>query len=338
MDEQGSIAETPWRHIKLVRRDDTPIPVRMNCLLVTLVTLLGLGLLWAASSLDNWYWTIGMGIGFSYLMLTNYALMHEAIHLNLQEDLRRNYLLGAISSFMFPVSFTMVQVTHLGHHYRNRTDAEIFDQYYPGPFKRLVKFVQWYGTLLGFFYLLVVLTSFLIVLVPGLTRNRLFIGKGIGNGNLADVTKKDLRKIRLEMVLLVCGWATIFYLLQLNWLIVAVMFAMAGINWSTRQYIGHAYSVREIIDGAWNLRHNSVMSRILLHGEWDLAHHKYPDVPWSHLPDMPVDDRERPGYVTHYLRMWTGPVPVIESEPDIWNTEQMIHHLKNRDVQLTVDN
>ena len=133
------------------------------------------------------------------------------------------------------------------------------------------------------------------------------------------------------MAFLICGWAAIFYFLQLNWLIVLIMFGMAGINWSTRQYIGHAYSPREIIDGAWNLRHNPIMSRILLHGEWDLTHHKYPDVPWSYLPTMPIDGRDRPGYVGLYFRMWAGPRLVDEAEPDMWDTDEMRAHILNRD-------
>lgn len=330
MSASNGDASLPWRSIKASRRPDTPIKEGTNLLLVVTVVGLSVSLLWLASFLSQWYWTLGLGVVFSYLMLTNYALMHEAIHLNLQENQGRNYIFGVISSCMFPVSFTMVQITHQGHHYRNRTDAEIFDQYYPGRLSKFLKFGQWYGTLLGFFYFLVVLTSFLIGLIPGITRSRIFIGE-VGNGNLADVTKEDLKKIRLEMAVLICGWAAIFYFLQLNWLIVLLMFGMAGINWSTRQYIGHAYSPREIIDGAWNLRHNPIMSRILLHGEWDLTHHKYPDVPWSYLPTMPIDGRDRPGYVGLYFRMWAGPRLVDEAEPDMWDTDEMRAHILNRD-------
>ena len=123
-------AELPWKHLKVVRRDDMPIGNRLNTFLVFAVVGVATILLGLASWLDNWYCTVGLGVVFSYMMLTNYALMHEAIHLSLHDDLRCNYVLGVISSTFFPVSFTLVQVTHQGHHYRNRTDGEIFDQYY----------------------------------------------------------------------------------------------------------------------------------------------------------------------------------------------------------------
>ena len=139
-------AELPWKHLKVVRRDDMPIKNRLNTFLVFAVAGLAMILLWLASWLDNWYCTAGLGVAFGYVMLTNYALMHEAIHLNLHDNCRRNYVLGVMSSMFFPVSFTLVQVTHQGHHYRNRTDGEIFDQYYPGAWNRFVKTCQWYGT------------------------------------------------------------------------------------------------------------------------------------------------------------------------------------------------
>ena len=322
-------AELPWRNLKAVRRGDVPIANRLNAFLVFAVAGLAVGLLWLATWLDNWYCTLGIGVAFSYTILTNYALMHEAIHLNLNDNCRRNYVLGVISSMFFPVSFTLVQVTHQGHHYRNRTDAEIFDQYYPGGWNRVVKTFQWYVTLIGIFYLLVVLMSVATAIIPGITRNKLVAGKTLGNGNLADVTKTDLKRIRGEMFLTILFWILVVWWLNLNVLMMLAMYGMAGINWSTRQYIAHAFSERNVIDGAFNLRHNWLMSKILLNGEWDLNHHQHPDVPWTHLAKMPIDDRERPGYIKHYWRMWMGPIEVTEPEPDMWNTEQMVSHLKH---------
>lgn len=313
----------------MVHRGDTPIANGLNTLLVLAVAGLEMFLLGLATWLDNWYCTVGLGLAFSYIMLTNYALMHEAMHLNLNDNYQRNYVLGVISAMFFPVSFTLVQVTHQGHHYRNRTDAEIFDQYYPGAWNRFVKTCQWYATLIGIFYLLVVLTSVAIAIIPGVTRNKLVAGKAIGNGNLADLTKADLRRIRGEMVLTLLFWVSVVWWLELNLWFMLAMYGMAGANWSTRQYIAHAFSERHVIDGAFNLRHNWLMSKILLNGEWDLNHHRHPEIPWTYLPRVPIDHRERPGYVKHYLRMWLGPVEVTDPEPDMWNTEQMLRHLNN---------
>ncbi|MBA63248.1 MAG: stearoyl-CoA 9-desaturase [Planctomycetaceae bacterium] len=330
MPENRESATLPWKHLKVVRRDDMPIRNGLNLVLVIAVGVSAIVMLWVASQLAHWGWTLGLGVIFSYLMLTNYALMHEAIHLNLQSDLRHNYLLGVVSSMFFPVSFTLVQVTHQGHHYRNRTDAEIFDQYYPGFWSRFFKSCQWYGTLVGLFYVLVVLASIATAIIPGTAQSSLVTGKEFGNGNMKDITTRDVWRIRLEMLLTAIFWGGVCWGLSLDWQVVLAMFLMAGFNWSTRQYIAHAYSERSIVDGAFNLKHNWLMSAVLLNGEWDLNHHRYPDIPWTSLPDVPADDKPRPSYWKHYLRMWGGPVEVTEPEPDMWNTEQMINHLKQQ--------
>src|SRR5437762_2481548 len=76
---------------------DMPIPDRLNLALVVLVFAGGVGLLWLGSRAAEWYTLLPVGVAFSYLMLTNYALLHEASHGNLQTDARRNYLLGVVT-------------------------------------------------------------------------------------------------------------------------------------------------------------------------------------------------------------------------------------------------
>ncbi|MSQ94789.1 MAG: hypothetical protein EXR98_09570 [Gemmataceae bacterium] len=65
-----------------------------------------------------------------------------------------------------------------------------------------------------------------------------------------------------------------------------------SLNWSTRQYVGHAFSRRDVVEGAWNLKHYFWMSWLLLHGECDLNHHRQPEVSWYYLPTKP-----RLGYI-----------------------------------------
>ena len=47
--------------------------------------------------------------------------------------------------------------------------------------------------------------------------------------------------------------------------------------------MGHAFSRRDVIEGAWNLKHWPFMSYLLLHGEYDLNHHRRPEVPWRKI-------------------------------------------------------
>ena len=130
---------------------DMPIPERLNLVLVILVFSSALGLLWLASHVTNWWAVVGIGVVFAYLLLTNYALLHEASHGNLQSTRSRNYWLGVTAGLLFPIPFTLMRSTHQGHHDHNRTDVEMFDLYYPDD-NRVIKYIRWYGILCGFFW------------------------------------------------------------------------------------------------------------------------------------------------------------------------------------------
>src|SRR5436305_14861089 len=88
---------------------DMPIPDRLNLSLVVLVFAGGVGLLWLGSRMTEWYTLVPVGVAFSYLMLTNYALLHEAAHGNLQSNWRRNYLLGVVTGLLLPIPFRLMR-------------------------------------------------------------------------------------------------------------------------------------------------------------------------------------------------------------------------------------
>src|SRR5262249_39184965 len=150
-----------------------PIPNRLNLCLVALVFAGGLGLLWLGSRADAWSLVLLTGVAFSYLMLTNYALLHEAAHGNLNASPRVNYLLGVVTGLLFPIPYRLMRTTHQNHHNHNRTDHEMFDLYYPSDWK-VLKLVQWYGLLCGLFWPFVPLGALLFALFPGILRWQLF--------------------------------------------------------------------------------------------------------------------------------------------------------------------
>ncbi len=293
---------------------DLPIPNLLNTSLVILVAASAVGLLWLASRLDSTLAVLGVGIAFSYLMLSDYALLHEATHDNLHQQPRWNHVGGVITGIFFLAPFSMIRVTHQGHHQRNRTDDEIFDLYYEGGW--FLKCCQWYATLLGLFWPCIPVCAVLFAICPRTIGLKLFSGPPFGNANVKDITPADLVRIRFELLLTLAVFAGMFWLLDLRWQSVAILYACFSLNWSTRQYVGHAFSQRDIIEGAFNLRHNVVVSKILLHGEWDLSHHRHPEVSWYYLPTISRDDEPRPSYARHYWRQWLGPRPVSEPPPD----------------------
>jgi fatty acid desaturase len=295
---------------------DMPIPDRLNLVLVALVFGGGVGLLWLGSRATEWYTLLPVGVAFSYLMLTNYALLHEASHGNLNSRFRINYLLGVITGLLFPIPFRLMRTTHQNHHHHNRTDHEMFDLYYPSD-NRLLKWAQWYALLCGLFWPLVPLGAVLFATWPGLLRWRLIktADPARGVGIVANLERAAVRAMRLELLVIVAFFAALFWLLDLKWQNTLVLYACFSFNWSTRQYVGHAFSRRDVIEGAWNLRHYRWMSWLLLHGEWDLNHHRRPDVSWYYLPRLSPRDEPRRSYAGQYWCQWLGPRPCPEPAP-----------------------
>jgi fatty acid desaturase len=295
---------------------DMPIPVRLNLALVAVVFAAAVGLLGLGSRVEAWYLVLGVGVAFSYVLLTDYALLHEATHNNLHPDPRANHRLGVLTGMLFPVPFSMIHATHQGHHLRNRTDFEMFDLYYPTD-NRLLKYGQWYSILCGLFWPIIPLGAVLFAVCPRLLRLRPFQQARSSSYAVGDIRGAEVHAIRLELLLIVAFFAGLAWLLGLRLMNTLVLYGCFAVNWSTRQYVGHAFSKRDVVEGAWNLRHNRLMSWVLLHGEYDLNHHRRPDVSWYYLPRLcRPGDPPRPGYVRHYWRLWLGPRPATEPAPE----------------------
>jgi fatty acid desaturase len=293
---------------------DMPIPDRLNSALVAGVFASGVALLWLGSHVKAWWAVAAVGIVFSYLLLTNYALLHEASHGNLQSSARRNYWLGLVSGLLFPMPFSLMRSTHRGHHENNRTDVEMFDLYYPDD-NRITKYVRWYGILGGFFWPIIPVGAVIFSLSPRTIRERVFRTHKPTGYLLNGVQNTAVWLVRAETFFIIVFFALLFWGLDLRWQNTLVLYACFAFNWSTRQYIGHAFSKRDIIDGAWNLRHNRWMSLLLLHGEYDLNHHRHPEISWFYLPRLSPPNTPRPDYLRQYWRQWLGPRPATEPEP-----------------------
>jgi len=228
-----------------------------------------------------------------------------------------NYWLGVLAGGWFPVPFSMLHYTHRSHHRFNRTDTEMFDCYYPSD-NRLLKNLQWYSILCGLFWPLVPIGALLIAGTPKRLRQRLLAKASPARGlsYLAQIPDDVVKRTRYEIVAIASVFLLLFWILELRPVAVAVCYGCFSINWSTRQYITHAFSTRDVIEGAFNLRHNRLMDWILLHGQWDLNHHRHPDVSWFYLPQLSGSDAAQRGYLRQYFRQWRGPVAATTPGPE----------------------
>ncbi len=297
------------------RPEEFPIPDRLNVLLSLAGFAGAVGLLWVGSLRAEWWWALGWGVVFSYEMLFVYALIHQGQHDTLHSDPRLNYLLGVLLTTLFPTSFTMVRTTHQGHHLRNRTDYEMFDLYYETD-HRFLKTAQFYCILVGLFWPIIPIGALLAAVSPKIFRLEVF-KRGRGTGYLlGDIRESQAWAIRAEVVLCFLFFAGLILLLGARWQNLLVMYACFSVNWSTRQYVTHAFTRRDVVEGALNLRTGTLMSWLLLRGEWDLEHHRYPALPWPYLPDLARPEEPREDYLHQYLRQWAGPRLCREPAPE----------------------
>lgn len=298
----------------------------MRGMLNTVILLLSLAAsalcLWAASHLSLWFALLSVWM-FSLVANTPFALMHEAVHGVACAHPRRNQLLGIVSGWAFPTSFSMQRLAHEGHHRRNRTDQELYDYYLPNQ-SRLVRNLWLYtGNLLGLYWWSVVLGNLLYLLAPWAYRSRFFVERyaaALGFGPyIADLATLPPSRVWCEIAAAFGYQVLLFYWLDLNVLWSLACYGAFALHWSVLQYADHAWSARSVRDGAWNLKVLPPFRWIALNYHYHLAHHQHPEVPWHDLPKLVDPTATQPSFWRVYLSLWKGvrPAPPMGAPADV---------------------
>ena len=285
---------------------DFPIPGRLNIVLAVLVVLLCLTLLWASGHVHTWWAVAMLAIAYGFVMNTGYALCHEAEHDIFHPNKTVNDTAGTIVTLLFPASFQLRRQGHIGHHLRNRTDDEAFDLYFEGenPFW---KWIQFYGILTGFFWLMIVISNFIAVINP----KWLALKTNMDRPTAAlqeTLNPKYFRRMRLEAMLVFLVHGLMIYFFKIPVLHYIAVLCGFGFLWSTLQYIHHYGTVRDVQKGAWNVRTWRVFDLIWLNHHWHLNHHLNPTISWIYLPELRADGFQSPiPFWKAYFNQWRGP-------------------------------
>jgi len=260
---------------------------------------------------------------FSLVGNTPFALMHEAVHGVGCSSKRGNELLGIVSGWAFPTSFAMQRMAHIGHHQRNRTDQELYDYYLPTQSKLVRSIWLYAGNLLGLYWWSVVFGNLLYLLAPWAYRSRFFVERiapllGFGP-YVADLARLPAMRVWIEIVLAFGYQAMVFYLLDLTVLGIVACYGAFALHWSVLQYADHAWSTRDIRDGAWNLKVLPPSRWLALNYHYHLAHHQHPDVPWYDLPKLVDRTDLQPSFWRVYFSLWKGvrPAPPMGAPADL---------------------
>lgn len=278
--------------------------------------------LWAASHLSLGFALLAIWL-FSLVNNTPFALMHEAVHGMGCSSPRRNELLGIVSGWAFPTSFSMQRVAHIGHHQRNRTDQELYDYYLPTQSKLVRSIWLYAGNLLGLYWWSVVFGNLIYLLAPWAYRSRFFVQRlapALGFGPyVADLVKLPVKRVWTEIALAFGYQAMVFYWLDLNALGILACYGAFALHWSVLQYADHAWSARSTRDGAWNLRVLPPSRWVALNYHYHLAHHQYPEVVWYDLPKWVDPAAPQPSFWRVYFSLWKGvrPAPPMGAPADL---------------------
>jgi fatty acid desaturase len=284
----------------------------VNIAIAAAAMMVSCACLWWASHAGHWGEVVVAALIFSFTNNTIFALHHEAVHRNFHPVPWVNEAGGWLFAAWFPTSFAVQRISHLGHHRRNRTDQELYDYVLPGQ-SRWLKTYWIYCLLTGGYWMIIPVAGLVYLLCPWGFRSRAFReGPARFWGFepfVSDIARAPIRSIWPQYVMTLAVQAGLWIALDLHWAGWLACYWAFGINWSSVQYTDHAWSRRDVIEGAWNLRRKRVTEALFLNYNLHLAHHREPQVPWHGLPSRVRVDDAAPTFWSIYRQLWLGPRP-----------------------------
>jgi fatty acid desaturase len=283
------------------------IPDALNAAIITLQVCAIAACFWAAANVTSNCALAALGAAFAVLMVSLYCSAHEAVHGILFSNARANVAGGIVAGSLFPVPFHLLRQGHLGHHLRNRSDDDAFDLWFEGE-RPMWKRIQWYGTMLGAFYLVVVAANIVVLLLPFLLKRRWYFFDRPSTAFVDALNPKYAAIIRVEALGIVALHLSIVTLLAIPPLHYLVLYGAFGALWSPLQYVNHYRTERHITRGARNVRICWPIDKLWLDANWHRVHHEHPSISWVHLARIGKSrGYAREHLVWAYLRMWAGP-------------------------------
>ena len=285
------------------------IPVWLNIGIGTAATAVAIGCLWLAGHAPHWSVLVGAACVFSFANNTIFSLLHECVHGSFHPNRGVNDGAGMLFAAFFPTAFTIQRVSHFGHHRRNRTDLELYDYFLPHQ-SRWLKTYWIYCLLTGFYWAIIPVAGLAYLACPFVFRSRAFRhgpAKWWGfEEYVRDVADEPIGRVWPEAAFTFALQIGLWLALDLDWIGWIACYWAFGLNWSSLQYADHAWSPRDVKEGAWNLRFWPPTQAIFLNYNLHLVHHRRPDIPWIHLPRFVSAADPKPSFWSIYWSLWGG--------------------------------
>lgn len=299
-----------------------PIPGRLNVALLLLLLPITWLLLWTASHLA-WGWALVAALLFAHFNNAAFSFLHEAVHGIFSPNRIVNEVFGVVCAATFPTSFRLQQVAHLGHHRRNRSNKDLHDYYLPGQARWQRNFQLYAGNLMGLYWLCIPLSNLIFLLTPWFYKSRWFIdgpARFLGfESYIREIVSHGIWRIWFECLWALIYQVTIWFMLDLSWIGWLLCYGAFALHWSALQLVYHAWSARDVIEGAWNLRVSKPARWLALNYHCHLTHHRYSRLPWLYLQRLTQEDSNQPGFWKIYFSLWRGvrPAPPMGSPAGI---------------------
>jgi fatty acid desaturase len=292
------------------------IPNRLNLAIMVGQLLCIAGCLFALKHAQGAGALLLLAILFGVLMNSVYSIIHEAEHAMLFSNRLWNDVAGSFMALFFPAPFHLIRQGHLGHHLRNRSDDEAFDLYFEGDHK-VWRFLVFYGILTGLYYLVVVLSNVVFLLLPfGKDKNYWHVDQA-STAFMNSLNPRYRHLTRMESAAAILLHTGIVWLLNIPVTHYLVMYAGFGFMWSAMQYVHHYGTERHVTRGARNLWIWKPLDLLWLNHNWHLRHHEHPSLPWIYLSRGEDGETPERGFLlTAYLRMWRGPKRASKNVPN----------------------
>lgn len=276
-------------------------------------------LLVAMSHTTNWV-ILFVEIYFFCLMMQGvFSMMHEGFHEHAHRSKGVNTAMCWLASTIFGASATFIKVNHIGHHVRNRTDAEMVDYVYEDE-SRLKKTVAYYLGIVGGIWIGASLGSIVVALAPAswLLKLQERSQHNTYAAALGDFTETDFRNIRIEVVASLLFWAAAWWLFEFKAMNILIAYGAFAFSWSSLQWIYHVRTPLDVVEGTYNLRSSRLVRWFFLNFNYNLTHHRDPSLRWQVLHAVSDLNETRP-FWRSWLSITKPPVPLPE-EPHFQKT------------------
>lgn len=260
-------------------------------------------------------WKLPVLILFCLMMQGVFSLMHECFHGHGHSIAGLNRLIGIITGTIFGVAYTLFRVNHEGHHVRNRSPAEIAEYILPEE-NALRKIFAYYFAILGGIWAGSLFATLVLPFVPYRYAHAFNRPAKSMNGyslSFAQFSRKDWVSLRLEALVGVLMWSAAILLLGWDLKVLIVVYAAFAFTWSSLQWVYHMRTPLDRIEGAYDLRAPRLVRALFLNFNYNLTHHRRPDVRWQDIRDM-VDCRETQPLWYRYFLVFKCPEP-MPSDP-----------------------